>query len=34
MAGIVLKDLVKEFGSFAAVKGNDLEIHDGEFLIW
>ena len=33
MAGIVLKDLVKEFGSFAAVKGIDLEIHDGEFLI-
>ena len=33
MAGIVLKDLVKEFGSFAAVKGINLEIHDGEFLI-
>ena len=33
MAGIVLRDLVKEFGSFAAVKGIDLEIHDGEFLI-
>ena len=33
MAGIVLKELVKEFGSFAAVKGINLEIHDGEFLI-
>ena len=33
MAGIVLKDLVKEFGSFAAVKGINLEIRDGEFLI-
>ena len=33
MAGIVLKDLVKEFGSFGAVKGINLEIHDGEFLI-
>ena len=33
MAGIVLRDLVKEFGSFAAVKGINLEIRDGEFLI-
>ena len=33
MAGILLRELVKEFGSFAAVKGIDLEIHDGEFLI-
>ena len=33
MAGIELRGLVKEFGSFAAVKGIDLEIRDGEFLI-
>ena len=33
MAGIELRELVKEFGSFAAVKGIDLEIRDGEFLI-
>lgn len=33
MARIVLQDLIKEFGSFTAVKGINLEIHDGEFLI-
>lgn len=33
MARIVLKDLVKEFGQFRAVKGIDLDIRDGEFLI-
>lgn len=33
MARIVLKNLVKEFGQFRAVKGIDLDIRDGEFLI-
>ena len=33
MARIVLQDLVKEFGSFTAVKGINLEIRDGEFMI-
>ena len=33
MARIVLKDLVKEFGLFRAVKGINLDIQDGEFLI-
>ena len=33
MSGIVLKDLVKAFGDFTAVKGINLEIRDGEFLI-
>jgi ABC-type sugar transport system ATPase subunit len=33
VARIVLQDLVKEFGSFKAVKGINLEIRDGEFLI-
>ena len=33
MARIVLQDLVKEFGAFTAVKGINLEINDGEFLI-
>jgi ABC-type sugar transport system ATPase subunit len=33
VARIVLQDLVKEFGSFTAVKGINLEIRDGEFLI-
>lgn len=33
MARIVLKDLVKEFGQFRAVKGIGLDIQDGEFLI-
>jgi len=33
VARIVLKDLVKEFGAFIAVKGINLDIRDGEFLI-
>ena len=33
MARIVLESLVKEFGSFTAVKGINLEVRDGEFLI-
>ncbi len=33
MARIVLEDLVKTFGRFNAVKGINLEIYDGEFLI-
>lgn len=33
MARIVLEDLVKAFGDFTAVKGINLDIHDGEFLI-
>jgi len=33
VARIVLQDLVKEFGAFTAVKGINLEIRDGEFLI-
>ena len=33
MAQIILKKLVKEFGAFTAVKGIDLEVRDGEFLI-
>jgi ABC-type sugar transport system ATPase subunit len=33
VAQIILKDLVKAFGSFTAVKGINLEIRDGEFLI-
>ena len=32
MARIVLKDLVKKFGNFTAVKGINLEIRDGEYL--
>ncbi len=33
MARIVLKDLVKQFGEFTAVRGIDLDVKDGEFLI-
>jgi ABC-type sugar transport system ATPase subunit len=33
VARIVLQDLVKEFGSFTAVKGVNMDIRDGEFLI-
>jgi multiple sugar transport system ATP-binding protein len=33
VARIVLENLVKEFGSFTAVKGINMEIRDGEFLI-
>ena len=33
MAQIILRDLVKQFGSFTAVKGINLEVRDGEFLI-
>ncbi len=33
MARIILKDLVKTFGAFTAVRGINLEIFDGEFLI-
>lgn len=33
MARIVLEDLVKAFGEFVAVKGINLDINDGEFLI-
>lgn len=33
MAKIILRDLVKRFGSVVAVNGVNLEIHDGEFLI-
>ena len=33
MARIILTDLVKRFGSFTAVRGINLEIEDGEFLI-
>ena len=33
VARIVIKDLVKTFGAYAAVNGINLEIRDGEFLI-
>ncbi len=33
MAQIILESLIKQFGSFTAVKGIDLEVRDGEFLI-
>ena len=33
MAHIVLENLVKSFGEFTAVKGINLDVHDGEFLI-
>ena len=33
MAQIILRDLAKQFGSFTAVKGINLEVRDGEFLI-
>jgi ABC-type sugar transport system ATPase subunit len=33
VAQIILRDLVKQFGSFTAVKGINLEVRDGEFLI-
>lgn len=33
MAKIILRDLVKHFGSVVAVNGVNLEVHDGEFLI-
>ena len=33
MARILIKELVKTFGSYKAVNGIDLEIRDGEFLI-
>jgi multiple sugar transport system ATP-binding protein len=33
VAQIVLKDLVKTFGSFTAVQAINLEVRDGEFLI-
>jgi multiple sugar transport system ATP-binding protein len=33
MAHVVLRDMVKYYGSVAAVKGLNLEIRDGEFLV-
>ena len=33
MGRIVIENLVKTFGAYAAVNGINLEIHDGEFLI-
>jgi multiple sugar transport system ATP-binding protein len=33
MAHVVLRDLVKNYGDFVAVKGLNLEIRDGEFLV-
>ena len=33
MAQIILRDLVKTFGSFTAVQAINLEVRDGEFLI-
>src|SRR5262245_52094452 len=33
MARIVIRDLVKTFGAYAAVNGISLDINDGEFLI-
>ena len=33
MARILIKDLVKTFGSFTAVSGINLDVRDGEFLI-
>lgn len=33
MAQIVLKDVVKKFGAHVAVKGVNLQVRDGEFLI-
>ena len=33
MAHVVLKDMVKKYGDFTAVKGLNLEIRDGEFLV-
>ena len=33
MARIVIENLVKTFGAYAAVNGINLEIRDGEFLI-
>ncbi|MGB8434798.1 MAG: ABC transporter ATP-binding protein, partial [Burkholderiales bacterium] len=33
MAQIVLKDVVKRFGAQTAVKGVNLQVRDGEFLI-
>ena len=34
MSRIVLRDLVKTFGSVTAVAGVNLEIHDGEFVVF
>jgi multiple sugar transport system ATP-binding protein len=33
MAHVVLRDMVKRYGDFTAVKGLNLEIRDGEFLV-
>ena len=33
MAHVVLRDMVKKYGDFTAVKGLNLEIRDGEFLV-
>ena len=33
MAEVILKEMVKKFGDFTAVKGLDLTIRDGEFLV-
>ncbi len=33
MAHVVLRDMVKSYGDFVAVKGLNLEIRDGEFLV-
>jgi multiple sugar transport system ATP-binding protein len=33
MAHVVLKDILKKYGDFTAVKGLNLEIKDGEFLV-
>ncbi len=32
MSGLVLQNVVKEFGSFTAVKGVDLEVPNGTFV--
>jgi multiple sugar transport system ATP-binding protein len=34
VSGIVLRHLVKRFGAVTAVAGVDLEIHDGEFVVF
>ncbi|MGA1760503.1 MAG: ATP-binding cassette domain-containing protein, partial [Paracoccaceae bacterium] len=34
MAGVVLKNIRKSFGSVDIIKGVDLEINDGEFTVF
>ena len=34
MAHVSLRNIVKRFGSFEAIKGVDLDVHDQEFVVF